>query len=97
MIKTRLGAANKCFCGLVKHLSSKLLSRKIKCVIYKALIRLILTYGSRFGLWVNKASIFLGPSRGKFWEEYLAQYLKMDVGGGVKTLKYITSMMNMKL
>jgi hypothetical protein len=43
----------------------------------------------------NKAKFFLGLLRGKFYGKYLARYLKMDVGGGAETLKYISSMMNM--
>jgi hypothetical protein len=43
----RLRTAIKCFFGLVKHLSSKPLSREVKCVIYKALIRSVPTYGSQ--------------------------------------------------
>jgi hypothetical protein len=46
----------------------------------------------RLGLWVNKARIFLGPLRGKLYGKYLAWYLKMIVGGGAKTLKYVRSM-----
>jgi hypothetical protein len=45
-IKARLGPANKYF-GLMKYLSSKLLSRKVKCLVYKKLIRPALTYGSK--------------------------------------------------
>jgi hypothetical protein len=45
-IKARLEAVNKCYFGLLKHLSSKLLSHKVKCLIYKTLIRPVLTYGS---------------------------------------------------
>ena len=32
--------------GLMKHLSSKLLSHKVNCLISKTLIRPLLTYGS---------------------------------------------------
>ena len=45
-IKARLGAANKCCFSLMKHLSSKLLSHKIKCLIYRTLISPALTHGS---------------------------------------------------
>jgi hypothetical protein len=45
-IKARLRVANKCYFGLIKHGSSKLLSPKVKCFIYKTLIRSVLTYGS---------------------------------------------------
>jgi hypothetical protein len=33
----------------------------------------------------------------RFDGKYLARYLKLDFGGGAKTLKYINSMMNMML
>jgi hypothetical protein len=49
----------------------------------------------RLGLWVNKVSIILGPLRGKFYGKYLARYLKIDVGGGAKTLKSVSCLMNM--
>ncbi len=38
-------AASRCYYGLLKHLRSKLLSKKTKCQIYKTLIRPVLTYG----------------------------------------------------
>jgi len=41
------GAVNKCYSGLIKHLMSKLLSHKVKCLIYKILIRPVLTDGSK--------------------------------------------------
>jgi hypothetical protein len=34
-------------------------------------------------------SIFFDPVRGKFYGKYLAWYLKMDVGGGPKTIKTV--------
>jgi hypothetical protein len=45
-IKVGLGAANKCCFGLMDPLSSKLLSRRVKCLIYMTLIRPVLTYCS---------------------------------------------------
>jgi hypothetical protein len=45
-IKVRLDAVNKCYFGLMKHLSSKPLLCKVKCFIYKTLIRPVFTYGS---------------------------------------------------
>jgi hypothetical protein len=51
----------------------------------------------RLELWVNAARIFLGPLKGKFYGKYLAWYLKVDVGGGAKTRKYVSCMMNMML
>jgi hypothetical protein len=41
------GAVNKYYFDLIKHLMSKLLSHKIKCLIYKILIRPVLTDGSK--------------------------------------------------
>jgi hypothetical protein len=45
-IKAMLGAGNKSYSGLMKHPSSKVLSRKVKRLICKTLIRPVLTYGS---------------------------------------------------
>ena len=45
-IQAKKGAVNKCYFGLMKHLMSKLLSHKVKCLIYKTLIRPVLTDGS---------------------------------------------------
>jgi hypothetical protein len=36
-VQAKLGAANKCHFGLMKHFSSKLLSRKVKCLIYSSM------------------------------------------------------------
>jgi len=38
--------------------------------------------------------IFFDPWIGKLYGKYLARYVKMDVGGGTKFLKYICLMMN---
>ncbi|CAK1578640.1 unnamed protein product [Parnassius mnemosyne] len=45
-ISRRIMAANKCYFGLLRYLRSKLLSRSIKLLLYKTLLRPILTYGS---------------------------------------------------
>jgi hypothetical protein len=95
-LKARLGAANKCYFGLMKHLSSKLLSRKVKCLIYKPFIRPVLTYGSETWAMGKQGENLLGPLRGKFYGKYLAWSLTTDAGGGAK-LKYISSMTNMML
>ena len=44
-IKRRIMAASRSYYGLLKHLRSKLLSKKTKCQVYKTLIRPVLTYG----------------------------------------------------
>jgi hypothetical protein len=48
------------------------------------------------GTWVNKVRI-LFLLTGKTDRKYLVLYLKMDSGGGAKTLKYISCMENMML
>jgi len=45
-IKKRIGLGNKCYCGLRKHLGSQNISAGTKCLIYKTLIRQIVTYGA---------------------------------------------------
>ena len=45
MLKVRLSAANDCYFVLMKHLGSKLSSRKDKCLIYRTLITPVLTQG----------------------------------------------------
>ncbi|XP_045492279.1 uncharacterized protein LOC123691743 [Colias croceus] len=42
----RIMAANKCYFGLLRYFRSKLLSRNIKVLLYKTLLRPVLTYGS---------------------------------------------------
>jgi hypothetical protein len=46
VIKKRLGAAHKCYFSLKMHLSSNLLSCKVKCIIYKTNMP-VLIYGSK--------------------------------------------------
>ncbi|CAK1585329.1 unnamed protein product [Parnassius mnemosyne] len=45
-VSRRIMAANKCYFGLLSYLRSKLLLRSIKLLLYKTLLRPILTYGS---------------------------------------------------
>ena len=45
-IKVRLRATSDCCFVLMKHLSSQLLSRKYKCLIYTTLVTPVLTLGS---------------------------------------------------
>jgi hypothetical protein len=40
-------SANRCFHGFRKHLKSHLISRKTKTLMYKVLVRLVLTYESK--------------------------------------------------
>lgn len=45
-IVKRILSANKCYFGLLKYFCSKILSRNIKILLYKTLLRPILIYGS---------------------------------------------------
>jgi len=45
-IQKRILAANRCFHGLRKHLRSHLTSKNTKILMYKVLIRPVLTYAS---------------------------------------------------
>jgi hypothetical protein len=45
-IHKRTLSANRCFHGFRKHLKSHLISRKTKTLMYKALVRPVLTYAS---------------------------------------------------
>jgi hypothetical protein len=45
-IQKRILSANRCFRGLRKRLKSHLISRKTKTLMYKVLVRLVLTYAS---------------------------------------------------
>lgn len=45
-IRRRIATGNRCYYGLHKQFKSKTLQRKLKCKLYKTLVRPILTYGS---------------------------------------------------
>ena len=45
-IRRRIGTGNRFYYGLHKQFKSKTLQRKLKCKLYKTLVRPILTYGS---------------------------------------------------
>ena len=53
-IRRRIKAGSRCYFGLLRHRSSKLLSKTTKCKIYKTLIRPVLTYSC--GQWILKKS-----------------------------------------
>ena len=46
VFKRRIFMANRCFYGLRRHLASRVLSKKTKAIIFKTLLRPVLTYGS---------------------------------------------------
>jgi len=64
-IKARLGAANKCYFGLMNPFSSKLLSCRVKCLIYITLIRPVLTYCSEMWAMGKQYDIFFRFFEGK--------------------------------
>ena len=45
-IRRRVTLGNKCYFSLLKMLRSKTIHRKLKCTLYKTLIRPVVTYGS---------------------------------------------------
>jgi hypothetical protein len=45
-IKRHVLAANKCLHGLRKHLKSRLISKKTRIMMYKVLVRPVLSYAS---------------------------------------------------
>ena len=45
-INNRLTVANRSYFGLLNHFKSQLLSEKTKILLYKTLVRLVLTYAS---------------------------------------------------
>jgi len=66
---TRTGREEKkCYFGLTKHLSSKLLSRKLNASFIKHQSYQGLYMARRLGLWDN----MVNPLTGKFYGKYLA-------------------------
>src|SRR5687768_10480610 len=88
-IQRRIMAASRCYYGLMKHLRSKLISKKTKCHIYKTLIRPVLIYGCES--WTVKKSdeqllltllrtIFGAMRKGERWRRRYNFELKRDFG-----------------
>ena len=86
-------AASRCYYGLIKHLRSKLISKKTKCQVYKTLIRPVLIYGCES--WTVKKSdeqllltferkvlrtIFGAMREGERWRRRYNFELKRDFG-----------------
>ena len=92
-IQRRIMAASRCYYGLIKHLRSKLISKKTKCQVYKTLIRRLLIYGCES--WTVKKSdeqllltferkvlctIFGAMREGERWRRWYNFELKRDFG-----------------
>jgi hypothetical protein len=58
-IKNRTGLGKKCYYGLRKHLGSRNISTGTKCLIYKTLIRPIVTYGAECWVLTKKDALQL--------------------------------------
>jgi hypothetical protein len=58
-IKNRIGLGNKCYYGLRKHLGSRSISSGTKCLIYKTLIRPVITYGAECCMLTKKDELQL--------------------------------------
>ena len=92
-IQRRIMAASRCYYGLIKHLRSKLISKKTKCQVYKTLTRPVLIYG--YESWTVKKSdeqllltferkvlrtIFGAMREGERWRRRSNFELKRDFG-----------------
>jgi hypothetical protein len=64
-IKNRIVLGNKCYCGLRKHLGSRSLSLGTKCLMYKTLIRPVVTYGAECWVLTKKDKLQLAVSERK--------------------------------
>ena len=53
-IRRRVALGNRCYFGLLKLLRSKTIHRNLKCMLYKTLIRPVVTYGSESWCMTNK-------------------------------------------
>jgi sorting nexin-29 len=92
-IQRRIMAASRCYFGLLRHLRSKLLTKKTKCQVYKTLIRPVLMYGCES--WILRKSdeehlrvferkvlrtIFGGLREGEQWRRRYNFELQRDFG-----------------
>jgi hypothetical protein len=66
-IKNRIGLGNtgKCYYGLRKHLGSRSISLGTKCLMYKTLIRPVVTYGAECWVLTKKDKLQLAVSERK--------------------------------
>src|SRR6202000_3327309 len=53
-IRRRITLGNRCYFGLLNLLRSKAIHRNLKCMLYKILIRPVVTYGSESWCMTNK-------------------------------------------
>ena len=58
-VNARLIMANRAYCGLQNHMKSRNISRNIKTLFYKTLIRPVLIYGQKNGCYLSKINIVL--------------------------------------
>ena len=91
-VNARLTMANRAYYGLQNHMKSRIISRNIKTLLYKTLIRLVLTYGAE--TWVlskqdeHRLSIFerkilrriYGPVMGRDGESELIKNFIICMG-----------------
>jgi len=72
-VNARLTMANRAYYGLKNHMKSRIISRNTKTLLYKTLIRPLLTYGQRHGCYLNKMNIVLVSFSAKSSGEFTAQ------------------------
>lgn len=88
---------SKCYFGLIKHFTSKLLSCKVKCLIYRTLIRPVLTYGSENWAMGKQGENLLRSLKRKGLRTILGLVLENGCGRKHKNSEIYNFMMNMML
>ena len=73
-------AANRSYIVLKIQLKSQLLSRKTKILIYRILVRPILTYTAETWIMTKNYVRRLSTLKGKSFAEYIAQYARKGSG-----------------
>src|ERR1700743_1884595 len=69
-IRRRVTLGNRCYFGLLNLLRSKAIRRNLKCMLYKTLIRPVVTYGSESWCMTNKEEQILLTFKGRFYVQY---------------------------
>jgi hypothetical protein len=90
-IINRIGLGNKCYYGLRKHLGSRNISLGTKGLIYKTLIRPVVTYGAECWVLTKKDELQLAVFERKVLRKIFGPIREISGGGG--TTKNCTNYM----